>query len=71
MRSMGRLRMVERRLGINLPCAMCEGRGKSWILVAQGVHDVVEPVGCAHCGKIGQGLKIILEPEAAGAGARS
>ncbi len=61
MRSMGRLRLIERRLGINVACAFCGGLGSSEFVLVDDEHQVVEPRGCPGCGKCAGGIKIILE----------
>lgn len=64
-RSIGRLRNIEKRLGLTGPCQECGGRGRfGCIVVMPGESDAKEPQGCATCGKVGGGLMILLEPDA-------
>ncbi len=58
---MGRLRLIERRLGINVACMFCGGTGSTEFVLVDDEHQVVEPRGCVGCGKSAGGIKIILE----------
>ena len=61
MGAVSRLKAIEKRLGINLPCPVCGGLGSHEIVLVDDIHQVVEPRGCVACGKCAGGIRIILE----------
>ena len=65
----GRIRKLERRLGVSGPCSTCGGRGRGAVLLIDEKNPAdkpPEPRGCSECGKLSSIKRITLcaEPEA-------
>ncbi len=59
----GRIRKLERRLGVSGPCSTCGGRGRGALILIDEENPPdkpPEPRGCPECGKVSSIKRIIL-----------
>ncbi len=71
MRLTGRVRSLERRSGISVPCRRCGGRGHPGTGLEIDGRPAREPRGCVSCGRLSSLKRIVLssggDPAAAAA----